>query len=154
MGEYMKCINPETRWIWQHPRIKSCRFEYKALAGPTMTRELGARYLNACITRAWGVDIPGIGPTDEWSIEAGPAVEWAAVLPAAVANAIFLSIAAVSQLTEDDERDSGSPSGHQPSQNSTTATDAGAPAGSAHDGRTPQKPAGSGSAPKRKAGSR
>ena len=153
MGEYMKCINPETRWIWQHPRIKSCRFEYKALAGPTMTRELGARYLNACITRAWGVDIPGIGPTDEWSIEAGPAVEWAAVLPAAVANALFLSIAAVSQLTDDEDRDSRSPSGQPPSQNDTPAKDVDGPAGSAHDGTTPPKKAGSGSA-KRKAGSR
>lgn len=153
MGEYMKCINPETRWIWQHPRIKSCRFEYKALAGPTMTRELGARYLNACITRAWGVDIPGIGPTDEWSIEAGPAVEWAAVLPAAVANALFLSIAAVSQLTDDEDRDSQPPSGQPPSQTSTTATDADELAGSAHDGKTPQKRDGAGLA-KRKAASR
>ncbi len=153
MSEYMKCIDPAARWIWQHPRIAGCRFEYKALAGPTMTRELGARYLNNCITRAWGVDIPGIGPVDEWTSAAGPAVEWAAVLPAAVANALFLAIAAVSQLTEDEDRDSRLPSGHQPSQTSTTATDAGAPAGSAHDGMTTPRKAGGGSG-KRRAGSR
>jgi hypothetical protein len=154
MGEYMKCVDPGQRWIWQHPKNPAVRFEYKALAGPTLTRDLGARYLNACITRAWHVSLPGVGNVDEWTIEAGPAVEWSKILPSTVANALFLSIAAVSQLTEDDERDSGSPSGPQPSQNSTTATDAGAPAGSAHDGRTPQKPAGPRSAPKRKAGSR
>jgi len=153
MTEYMRCIDPATRWTWQHPTIPGCRFEYRALAGPTMTRDLGARYLNNCITRAWGVDIPGIGPVDEWNVEKGPAVEWSAILPAAVANAVFLAIAAVSQLTEDDERDSRSPSGHQPSQSATTATDAGVPAGSAHDGMTTPRKAGSGSA-QRKAGTR
>lgn len=151
---FLKCIDPAARWTWIHPVHPSIRFEYKALAGPTISRDIAARYLNGCVTRAWCVDIPGTGPVEEWSIEAGPAVEWSKILPSDVSNALFLAIANVSSLSADDERDSRSPSGQQPSRIDTTATDAGAPAGSAHDGKTAPKPAGPRSAPKRQAGSR
>ncbi len=156
MSEYMKCIDPGQRWIWQHPENPAVRFEYKALAGPTLTRDLGARYLNGCITRAWHVSLPGVGNVDEWTIEAGPTVDWAKVLPSPVGNALFLAIAAVSQLTEEEDRDSLPPSGQPSSQKTTTATPAGAPAGSVLDGKTPSKPVGNGSGtkPRPRAGAR
>ena len=151
MSEYMKLIDPGQRWIWTHPALPDVRFEYKALAGPTLTRDLARRYLDGCITRAWCVEIPGVGPVDEWSAEAGPAVEWSKVLPSDVANALFLAVAAVSRLTPDESRDSRSPSGLESTGKTTTAIDAGitAPDGSAHDGKTKQTKAGNGSAPKR-----
>lgn len=154
MSEYMKCIDPKQRWTWQHPEYPETSFEYKALAGPLLSRDIGARYLNACITRATNVDIPGIGPVSLWDAVTGPAVEWAAILPADVSNALFLAIAGVSQLSADESRDSRSPSGAAPSPTSTDATDAGGSSGSVPDGRTTPQKAGSGSAPRRKAGSR
>ena len=153
MSEYMKCIDPGQRWIWQHPENPAVRFEYKALAGPTLTRDLGARYLNGCITRAWHITLPGVGNVDEWTIETGPAVDWAKVLPSPVGNALFLAIATVSQLSEEEDRDSLPPSGQPSSQKTTTATPAGAPAGSVLGGKTPPKPAGNASA-RPKAGAR
>ena len=142
MGEFMKCIDPAKRWIWQHPEMPQVRFEYRALAGPTFTRDLGARYLNDCITRAWHVSIAG-ADYEEWSIETGPPVEWSKVLPADVANAVFLAIAAVSSLSTGEQRDSSSPSGPPSGAASTTAPDAGVPAGSVHDGVTSPRPDGS-----------
>lgn len=155
MGEFLKCIDPERRWIWQHPEMPAVRFEYKALAGPTFTRDLGARYLNDCITRAWCVSVDGVD-YEEWNSETDSAVEWSRVLPTPVANALFLAVALVSSLDDGEQRDSPTPSGQPSLQETTTATDAGGPAGSAHDGKTPARRAGNGSAkaPKHSAGRR
>lgn len=144
-GGYLKCIDPQARWVWQHPEMPDVRFEYRALSGPTLTRDIAARYLNDCITAAWHVSIGGVD-YDEWRIETGPPVDWARVLPSDVANAVFVAIAAVSSLSAGDERDSRLPSGPPNGMQHTTAHDAAGPDGYAPGGETRQRQDGSASA--------
>lgn len=132
---FLKCIDPKRRWIWQHPELPAVRFEYRALAGPTFTRDVAARYLNDCITAAWHVTIDGTD-YEEWRIESGPAVDWAHTLPSDVANAVFLAIAAVSSLSEGEDRDSRLPSGQPNGAANTTAPHAAGPDGSVPGGET------------------
>jgi hypothetical protein len=137
---YLKLIDPAARWTWTHPADPDVRFIYRALSGPVLDRDLGRRYLDACIEEAFNVDIPGVGPVAHWTRETGPAVEWSKVLPSDVANALFLEVGRVSILTPEEERDSSSPSGQPSTPTRSNAADAHAGnTGSVHDGRTTGK---------------
>ena len=111
----LKCLDPEKRWIWTHPEDESIRFEYKALAGPTLgigtTMEaIFQHYLDKCVTAAWGVSIGGVDYA-EWC--GTPPVRWSAVLPADIANVLTMKILEVSRLSEDERGESSAPHGSQ-----------------------------------------
>lgn len=142
--EYLKLIDPAARYTWEHPTVPGVRFVFRALAGPTLDRDIARRYLDACIVEAFRVDIPGVGPVEHWTLEAGPPVEWSRVLPADVANALFLAITRVSVLLPEDDLDSRSPSGQPMPETPTTAPAAPARGGSVHDGRTTSRRAAGG----------
>ena len=120
MASMLKLIDPEARYTWTHPEDDSVVFTYKALAGPLLNPDIAESYLNGCITRAEGVVLPD-GST-VW--EGEPPINWAAVLPVDVASALFIKIANITQLTDDEAKNSPSPLGLQSSEKPGIAADA------------------------------
>jgi hypothetical protein len=107
-----KRLDPGARFSWTCPTDPEIVIEYKALAGPTIERNVPAYILRRCITAVNGYGEP-------WRADTDAPVEWAEVLHTDVANAVYLAIWAVSHVEEDERRDSLSPHG-SPSQDGIT----------------------------------
>jgi len=99
-----KRLDPKARFTWVCPDDPEIVITYRALAGPTIERNVPAYILRHCITSVTGYGAP-------WNIETDEPVEWAEVLHTDVANAVYLAIWAVSHVDEAERRDSLSPHG-------------------------------------------
>lgn len=145
----LKCLDPEKRWIWQHPEDVDVRFEYKALTGPTLglgnVEAIFQHYLDRCITAAWNVNVNGVDYA-EW--RGTPVVRWSAVLPPDVSNGLTMAILNVSRLNPAESGESSVPRGQQGPE-SGNAADAAEPAG-APCGKATAKKRGPTSTPKSK----
>lgn len=120
----VKLIDPEQREVWQHPEDPDFSVEYRAYAGATLTTDVhkvARKYIDYGVTKV----------IQDGNEVIEPRGGWASVLPSDIQTILFIEISRLSKLTPEEEQDSPTPLGSEPTETSTNAKGASGKDGSA-----------------------